>query len=310
MRSPQRTLPRAVRRFAFRLILFYICSVLAIGVICPSNNSLFVHGASDAASSPFVIAIENAGIPVLGNIVNAAILTSAWSSANSYLYMSSRSLYSLAVAGSAPRMFKACHRWGIPYAAVTASSLFSGLAYFSLSSASTVVYDWLLSFTNTSAFISWTCCCLIFFRFRKAARVQGVEPAYRSRLQPYGAYIALGGSIFFALISGFTVFIPSQWSVGTFFTSYIGILAFAVLYLGHRVFFRRDPWAWCPQDIDLLTGLDEIIAAETPIIPRLGRRKVLGVLIEWSPPARLIRQSIAAEPQKPSLTKILLSRIS
>jgi amino acid transporter len=87
-------------------------------------------------------------------------------------------------------------------------------------------------------------------------------------VQPYGAYIGLVGCLFLTLINGFTVFFPSKWSVSSFFTAYIGIPAFLVLYFGHRIVFRHDPWAWRPEDVDLHTGLDEILAAERPPVVR------------------------------------------
>jgi amino acid transporter len=264
MESPRRNVPRAARRYIYRLIFFYILAVLAIGVICPSNDSRLTNGGAGAGSSPFVVGIKNAGIPVLDSIVNAAILTSAWSSGNSFLYMSSRSLYSLAVSGNAPSIFKTCNRWGVPYLAVTASALFSLLAYLSVGTSSSIVFNWLINFTNTSGFISWICCCIVYFRFRKAVRVQGVEQPYKSWLQPYGAYIGIVGCTFLTLVNGFTVFFPSKWSVSSFFTAYIGIPAFLLMYFGHRVLFWSDPWAWRSEDVDLQTGLQEILAAERP----------------------------------------------
>ncbi|GAB1198680.1 hypothetical protein APSETT444_008008 [Aspergillus pseudonomiae] len=254
---------------------------LAIGVICPSNAAELVNGdGHDASSSPFVVAIANAGIPALNHIVNAAILTSAWSAGNSFLYMSSRSLYSLAVSGNAPSIFKACNRWGVPYYAVGVSSLFLFLAYLSVGSGSNTVFNWLINFTNTSGFISWTCCGIIYIRWNKAINVQGIEKPYRSVMQPYGMYIGMGGAIFLALINGFTCFFPSEWSASNFFTAYIGIPAFLVLYAGHRILFWQDPWAWRPEEVDLQTGLQEILAAEKPPRPRDTWGRKLMALIE------------------------------
>ncbi|KAL2014221.1 hypothetical protein VTN00DRAFT_1746 [Thermoascus crustaceus] len=264
MESPRRNIPRASRRFFYRLVFFYILGTLAITVICPSDNKALTNGGAGAGSSPFVIGIKNAGIPVLDHIVNAVILTSAWSSGNSFLYMSSRSLYSLAVSNNAPSIFKACNRWGLPYMAVGVSSLFSGLAYLSLGTSSSIVFNWFVNLTNTAGFISWTCCAIIYFRFRKATKVQGVEQPYRSHLQPWGAYIAMTGSMFLVLANGFTVFFPSEWSVSNFFTAYIGIPAFVVLYVVHRIVFRHEPWMWPPETVDLQTGLEEVLAAEKP----------------------------------------------
>ncbi|OJJ51801.1 hypothetical protein ASPZODRAFT_127935 [Penicilliopsis zonata CBS 506.65] len=264
MESPRRNVPRAARRYIYRLVFFYIFAVLAIGVICPSNDPILTSGHEDARASPFVVGIKNAGIPVLDSIVNAAVLTSAWSAGNSFLYMSSRSLYGLAMSGNAPSVFKTCNRWGVPYLAVAASAVFSLLAYLSVGNSSSTVFSWLVNFTNTSGFISWMCCCIVYWRFRTAARTQGIELPYRSRIQPFGSWFGFGGALTLCLINGFTVFFPSQWSVSSFFTAYIGIPAFLILYAVHRIIYWSDPWAWRPEDVDLQTGLQEIEAAERP----------------------------------------------
>ncbi|EEP76230.1 conserved hypothetical protein [Uncinocarpus reesii 1704] len=270
MQSPRYNIPRASRRFFYRLFFFYILGSLAIGVICPSSESALTNGGAGAGSSPFVVGIKLAGIPVLDSIVNAVILTSAWSSGNSYLYMSSRALYSLAVSGNAPSIFKSCNRYGLPHYALIASACFSALSYLAVGSGSSQVFNWFVSLTNTSGFISWTCCCIIYFRFRKATDTQGVERPYKSMFQPYGAYVGMVGFPFLILINGFQVFFKQKWSVAGFFTAYIGLPAFLILYFGHRFFYRHDPWAWKPEDVDLVTGLEETLAAEEPPKIRTG----------------------------------------
>lgn len=197
MQNPRRNIPKAARRFFARLVVFYIGGVLAIGVICRKlfinilcqittscssdlltipqhkiladrslafNDARLTNGGVGAKSSAFVAGISNAGIKGLGSVVNAVIITSAWSSGNSFLYMSSRSLYSLAVAGNAPAIFKRCNRWGVPWPAVLASSLFCPLAYLNCANSGSTVFTWFVNLTNTSAFISWICCCIVYLR--------------------------------------------------------------------------------------------------------------------------------------------------
>jgi amino acid transporter len=73
------------------------------------------------------------------------------------------------------------------------------------------------------------------------------------------------GFIILCLINGFTVFFPSEWSASSFLTAYIGIPIFLALYFGHRFLYaRRDAWAYKSEDVDMLTGMDEVLAAETP----------------------------------------------
>jgi len=77
-------------------------------------------------------------------------------------------------------------------------------------------------------------------------------------------YFGVIVSIILLLINGFTVFFPSQWSVGDFFTAYIGIPAFLLIYFGHRLYHRGDGWVRNPEDVDMYEGMDEVLAAERP----------------------------------------------
>lgn len=161
MKSPRRNLPRAAKSFFIRIFVFYIGSVLAIGIICPSDDPGLTSGGQGAGSSPFVLGIQKAGIRGLDSVINAAILTSAWSAANAFVYQSSRSLYSMSLNGDAPKIFSRCTKKGVPYMAVMGSSLFSFLAYLNVNSKSGAVFNWLINLVNTAAFISWICCAIV-----------------------------------------------------------------------------------------------------------------------------------------------------
>lgn len=280
MESPRRNLPKASKRYFYRLVFFYVFGVLVIGVTCRSNDPSLTNGGKGAGSSPFVIGIKNAGIPVLDSIVNAVIILSAWSSGNSFLYISSRSLYSLAVSGSAPRIFKTCSKRGVPYYAVGVSSLFTLLSYLNVAESSGKVFNWFVNLVNTAGFISWICCCIVYFRFSKACRAQNRAVPYHSVIQPWGAYWALGSFSFLLLINGFTVFFPERWDVSSFLTSYISIVIFVLLYFGHRIVYRYDRWAWPPHEVDLVTGIEEVEAAEKPPPVRDTWWKKLKAVIE------------------------------
>jgi amino acid transporter len=55
----------------------------------------------------------------LPHIVNAMVLTSAFSSANGMLFSSSRLLFALGVQGQAPRFITTVSSNGLPYVAIT-----------------------------------------------------------------------------------------------------------------------------------------------------------------------------------------------
>jgi amino acid transporter len=268
MKSPRRNLPIAARRYAYRLFFFYIGCVLAIGIICPSDAKALTKGGEGAGSSAFVVAIKNAGIPALDHIINALIIISAWSAGNSFLYLSSRSLYALALSGNAPRCFKACSRTGVPYLCVAASSLFCFLAYLNVTKSSAIVFNWFVNLTNTSGFISWIMCSIIYLRFRKATFAQHItDLPYRSRLQPWGSWIAMISFTFLCLINGFDVFFfktkHQEFNVSNFLTAYIGIPIFLAIFFGHRIYDRKSPWALPPEKVDLQSGMPQVLREES-----------------------------------------------
>jgi amino acid transporter len=151
-------LPCASSRAAVYLKSFadhtvYIASAFLIGLlVSPTDPSLDLR--STAAKSPFVIAIKNAGIPALPGIINAVLLSSAWSAGNADLceparrstiglaadvaVVSSRALYAIAVRGHAPRyidkyLLKTRQRDGLPYVCVLICAAFSLLSFLAAS---------------------------------------------------------------------------------------------------------------------------------------------------------------------------------
>lgn len=266
MQSPRRNLPSAGRRYIYRLIFFYVLGSFFIGLIVSSDNARLLGGGKGAGSSPWAIAIGEAGMGIYPDIINAVILTSAWSAGNSYLYLSSRALYGMALVGTAPRAFAKCTKSGVPYYALGASASFSLLAYLNVASTGAVVFNWMINLINSGAFQSWIAVCVIYLRFREGTGVQGISDLpYRSRLQPYLAWIC--GTTFLALmlLNGFKVFIGNNWDVSSFLTAYIGIPIFLALYFGHRFTAGRDePWYIDAKAMDLTTGMDQVLAAERP----------------------------------------------
>ena len=55
MKNPRRNLPVAAKRYIYRLVIFYVGCVLAIGVICSSQDSALTDGGAGAKSAAFVI---------------------------------------------------------------------------------------------------------------------------------------------------------------------------------------------------------------------------------------------------------------
>lgn len=256
-KNPKRNLPRAIKKVYFRIIVFYILGTFVIGLIASPDDPALNLSASTAAKSPWVTAVVSAGIDVLPSIINAAFLCSAWSAASSDLYTSSRALYGLALSGSAPKIFIKTSSWGLPYYAVLVGCLFALLSYMSTgSSTAGEVFGWFANMTSVAGLVTWQAIFFIYFRFYKGVKVQGLDRKadfpYRAPLQPY---LSIYGFIFTWLIlitNGFSVFLAGSWDTATFVTSYLPIVLFFVLLVGHKVFIR-DKWITY-EDMDFWTG--------------------------------------------------------
>lgn len=75
-----------------RILLFYVFGALVVGMLVPYDEPRLLGGTGNATSSPFVIAINNAGIKILPDIINAFILISAYSAASSQVCKSIHSI--------------------------------------------------------------------------------------------------------------------------------------------------------------------------------------------------------------------------
>lgn len=241
--NPARAVPKAIKTVYVRLVLFYITSAFLIGlIVSPTDPSLNLN--STAAKSPFVIAIKNAGISSLPSIINAALLTSAWSAGIAVLYINSRTLYGLYTRGDTPRFLnkwlgKLRKRDGLPWVCVLVSALFSPLCFFAASpekSAGTA-FGYFANMTAVCGMLSWGCILLTYLRFHYGMKSQGIDRRtlpYVAPLQPYLTYYGLGVTSIVILFSGFTAFIH-RFDASSFVTTYFPIPFFAVLVVGHKL---------------------------------------------------------------------------
>ncbi|KAN0100780.1 amino acid-polyamine-Organocation superfamily protein [Tylopilus felleus] len=271
-KNPRRNLPRAIRRVYIRVLLFYILGTLVIGLLVPSTNKSLLLNSGTAAASPFVIAIETAGIKSLPSIINACLLTSAWSASSSDLYTSSRALYGLAVVGNAPKVFARTSKSGLPYVSVIFCALFMTLAFMGISSGAGTVFNWFVNMTSIAGLMTWFGICVTYVRFYGGLKAQGIDRTtlpYYTRIQPFAAWYGLITTFIICLFSGWSVFLKGEWNSATFVTNYLPFILFPILYIGAR-FFYRTPLVK-PQDMDFVTDIAQIEADEEPEQPPKNR---------------------------------------
>ncbi|KAJ7179428.1 amino acid permease [Mycena filopes] len=265
-KNPRRNLPKAIRRVYIRILLFYIGGVIIIGLLVPSNDKGLNLSSGTAAGSPFVIAISRSGIKALPSIINACLLTSAWSAGSSDLYTSSRALYGLAAAGNAPKIFLKTLSNGLPIVSLLFCSAFSTLAYMGVTSGSGKVFGWFANMTSVAGLLTWFGICVTYIRFYKGMKAQGYDRKhlpFASSLQPFAAWYALVFCVIIIFFSGWATFLTGGWVAADFVTNYLPFGLFPVLYGGAKFYYYRkgSPLAWVtPEKMDFVTDIAEIEA--------------------------------------------------
>lgn len=271
--NPRKNIPKAVRRVFWRILFFYVLGSLAIGVLVPYNDpnllSAIKNGAAGAAASPWVIAINRAGIKALPSIINAVILTSASSSANAFLYTGSRYMYALAQNRQAPRFLLHCSKTGVPYYCVAITASISLLTYMSCSSGSSTVFTWFQNLTTISTLFTWCSICIAYVMFYKALKAQGIDRnslIFKSPFQPYTAWFSFWFFAIIILFNGFDAFAP-KFDKDSFVTDYVGIPIYFALFFGWKLI-KRTKWR-NPAEADIHTGKAALDAIEWPTqVPR------------------------------------------
>ncbi|OLY80176.1 Lysine-specific permease [Smittium mucronatum] len=255
--NPSRDVPKAIRSIFWRILLFYISTILLIGMIIPyTDPDLLNSDVGSVAISPLVIVLEKSGIHSADHIMNAVILTSVLSAGNSGLYLTSRTLYSLACEKKFFKQFATVSRGGTPLLCLCLCAIcIIGLFCLSLIG-NQVVYNWLVAFSGVSGLISWMSISFTHLRFRKAYKLQGYDLEdlpYQAPFYPFGPYFGFFGLFFITLAQGYQTFINSEhiFHTSEFLQSYIGIPLFLILYIVYKVV-KRSKYIKL-EDIDLET---------------------------------------------------------
>lgn len=246
---------------------FYILSMVIVGLLVPYNNpSLISQSSVDSKASPFVIAITQAGLQGLDSVMNAVIMISVLSVANSALFGSSRTLAALAEQGQAPQILAYIDKRGRPLVSIAVASLIGLMAYLSLSDIAGQAFTWLLALSGLSCIFTWASICLSHIRFRQAWKAQGHslnELAYKSSVGVIGSWIGFVSLIVVLVVQLWVAVDPiggppasTGEAVADFFAVYLGV-PIVILFYGVYKAYYRTPWIRT-KDIDLQSGKNEM----------------------------------------------------
>ncbi|WKT51935.1 hypothetical protein QSH57_002449 [Fusarium oxysporum f. sp. vasinfectum] len=260
--NPRRNIPKAIRRVFWRIAIFYVLSIFLVGLCVSSKDPNLLNAinksAPGAAQSPFVIAIRNGGIKILPSIINAVILTSAWSSGNSLFYAATRVLYAAALDGKAPRILT-WERFGVPYLCVGVTTIFGLLVYLNVSNSGSEVFFWFSNLSGVGALIIWASVSFTYLRFYYCLSHHGIDRntlPFKSPFQPFLAYFSFCFCTIVAVFNGFDAFFPGRFSAKTFLPPYINIPIFLVLIFGYK-WIKKSKYVKY-SEMDIWSGKAEI----------------------------------------------------
>ncbi|CAI6782629.1 ANL_collapsed_G0034180.mRNA.1.CDS.1 [Saccharomyces cerevisiae] len=262
--EPRKSVPKAAKQVFWRITLFYILSLLMVGLLVPYNDKRLIGASSvDAAASPFVIAIKTHGIKGLPSVVNVVILIAVLSVGNSGIYACSRTMVALAEQGFLPEIFSYVDRKGRPLVGIAVTSAFGLIAFVAASKKEGEVFNWLLALSGLSSLFTWGGICICHIRFRKALAAQGRgldELSFKSPTGVWGSYWGL----FMVIIMFIAQFYVALFPVGDspnaegFFEAYLSFPLVMVMYIGHKIYKRNWKLFIPAEKMDIDTGRREV----------------------------------------------------
>ncbi|MEU8778061.1 amino acid permease [Streptomyces sp. NPDC048606] len=216
-RDARTVVPRALKTIMWRILLFYVGSVVLLALLLP-------HTAYSADQSPFVTVLTLLGVPGAASVMNLVVLTAALSSLDSGLYATGRVLRSMAVAGSAPRFTARMNRGRVPYGGILLTASFGvfgvGLNYLMPARAFEVV----INFASVCVLGTWgmiMICSLLFWH--RARRGLVTRPAHRLPGAPYTQALTL------LFLLGVLVLMCADHGVGTMTVAAVPAVAAALV---------------------------------------------------------------------------------
>ncbi|KEF53996.1 uncharacterized protein A1O9_09791 [Exophiala aquamarina CBS 119918] len=267
-KDPRKEIPRASKQVVWRIAIFYVVNLFLVGLIVPENSPLYSGEGSSSRHSPFVIAIQLAGIKVLPSIFNAVILIAVMSVANSCTFGSTRTIQALAANGMAPKILAYVDKKGRPLSVVILQLLFGCLAFINLADNGGTIFNWLLSLSGLSILFIYGSIALAHIRFRAAWKAHGHtldELPFKAAFGIWGSYLCLLINVISLIAQFYVALYPiggPNLDANTFFQLYLAGPLLIFLYVAWKSY----SWFAYPEsrklfirakDIDIYTGMRE-----------------------------------------------------
>ncbi|AMQ08130.1 amino acid permease [Sporosarcina sp. FSL K6-1540] len=223
--NPEKNIPKAIRTIIFRIVIFYIASIIVLSAIFPASELGLL-------ASPFVTLMEIAGVPYAAGIMNFVILTAILSVGNSCLYASTRLLWAMSNEGMAPKMFGRLSKNRVPLNALIFTMSFSLLSLLTSVMEAEAVFVLLMSIAGIAVTISWMGIATSQLMFRRHYLKEGGKLEDLKYKVPFYPYVPLFCIAFCLLILVFLAFDPTQ-RIGLYYG--VGFLVACMLFYKFRL---------------------------------------------------------------------------
>ncbi|WOC11468.1 amino acid permease [Gordonia sp. MP11Mi] len=217
--DPGPSVTKAIRTIVWRILVFYVGSVLVIILVLPASDGRLQSG-------PFVGVLEQAGLPAVATTMGAIIVVALLSSMNVNLYGASRMLFSLGLRRMAPAGTAKVSTRGVPITAVMASVVVG----FAIVPANYVwgeqVLDKLLALVGSTLLVTWLAITAAQIVLRRRADREGLRLPMKMWLFPYLSWATMLGLAVIVVLGLWTASVRGQivstavlafvlWGVGT-----------------------------------------------------------------------------------------------
>ncbi|EHY57564.1 hypothetical protein HRR83_003040 [Exophiala dermatitidis] len=266
-KMPRWNMPRAINNLAARLFFFFGVSVVFISLLVPYTDERLL-GPSNIAASPFVIAMSDAGIKGLPDLLNVVIIIGLCAIGAESLYITSRLGTAMARMGLFPKSFGHVDKKGRPYVSLAFSAgLAIILTYINCSNTGGVIFTWFSSVGSTVYFIAYLVVAATNWRMRAAFKAQNDNPlmlkyAYKNKAYPLGSVFLFISGIFVLASTFYISLYPINQPMGadTFFQTFLCIPLFLTLWIGYKVICKTK---WVdPAKADLQSGRRPLTAED------------------------------------------------
>lgn len=235
-KDPSVTIPKSIKFVFWRLLLFYILSILVITLLIPYNDPRLSFQ-DNVTTSPYTIIFSQYFSTYAADFVNFVILVAVLSAANASMYTSTRILWYLGKSGQAPKVFSKVNPYAVPIVALLMSSLIGSLVFLSSFIGNGVLFSYLVQISSLSGFIAWFGIALSHYQFRKKYLPLhgGIEILpYKAKFYPYAQIISMVMIGFIVIAQCVPILQKAQYSFIDLVTTYSSVIVFFVFFFSHK----------------------------------------------------------------------------